>query len=91
MIVLGDFLYQELPSEKVVYIFSKSKLLIKTLSQIKGLLGEQQRTLCWSFIMSCVPSIVSILWELKLSSVSTINHLIDLGVCAVADCTNFIS
>ena len=41
--------------------------------------------------MSCVPSIVSILLALKLSSVSTINHLINLGVCAVADCTNFIS
>ena len=30
------FLYQVLTSEKVVYIFSKSKLLIKTLFQIKG-------------------------------------------------------
>ena len=34
--VLGDFLYQVLTSEKVDYIFSKSKLLIKTLFQIKG-------------------------------------------------------
>ena len=30
------FLYQVLTSEKVDYIFSKSKLLIKTLFQIKG-------------------------------------------------------
>ena len=36
IIALGDFLYQVLTSEKVVYIFSKSKLLIKTLFQIKG-------------------------------------------------------
>ena len=36
LIVLGDFLYQVLTSEKVDYIFSKSKLLIKTLFQIKG-------------------------------------------------------
>ena len=35
-IALGDFLYQVLTSEKVVYIFSKSKLPIKTLFQIKG-------------------------------------------------------
>ena len=34
--VLGNFLVQVLTSEKVVYIFSKSKLLIKTLFQIKG-------------------------------------------------------
>ena len=36
LIVLGDFLNQVLTSEKVVYIFTKSKLLIKTLFQIKG-------------------------------------------------------
>ena len=30
------FLYQVLTSEKVDYIYSKSKLLIKTLFQIKG-------------------------------------------------------
>ena len=30
------FLYQVLTSEKVVYILEKSKLLIKTLFQIKG-------------------------------------------------------
>ena len=41
--------------------------------------------------MSYVPSIVNILEELKLSSVSTINHLIDLGVCALSGCTNFIT
>ena len=41
--------------------------------------------------MLCVPSIVNILRELKLSSVSTINHLIDLGVCALAGCTDFIT
>ena len=58
MIVLGDFLHQVLTSEKFDYIFSKSKLLIKTLFQIKGLSGEQQRTLWLSSIMSCVPSIV---------------------------------
>ena len=34
--VLGDFLYQVLTSEKDEYIFSKSKLLIKTLFQIMG-------------------------------------------------------
>ena len=82
-------MYQVLTSEKFVYIFSKSKMLIKTLFQIKGYYGEQQRTLWWPSIMSCVPSIVSILWELKLSSVSTMNHLIDLGVCALAGCTKF--
>ena len=37
LIVLGDFLHQVLTSEKVVYIFSKSKLFIKTLFQINGL------------------------------------------------------
>ena len=36
MIVLGDLLHQVLASEKVIHIFSKSKLLIKTLFQIKG-------------------------------------------------------
>ena len=41
--------------------------------------------------MSCVPSIVNTLLELKLSSVSTMNHLIDLGVCALAGCKNFIT
>ena len=41
--------------------------------------------------MSCVPSIVNILLELKLCSASTMNHLIDLGVCALVGCTNFIT
>ena len=41
--------------------------------------------------MSCVPSFVNILWELKLSSVSTMNHLIGLGVCALVCYTNFIT
>ena len=40
--------------------------------------------------MSCIWSIVKILEELKLSSASTINHLIDFGVCALVGCTNFI-
>ena len=35
-------------------------------------------------------SIVKILKELKLSSVSTMNHLMDFGVYALAGCTNFI-
>ena len=34
--------------------------------------------------------IVRKLRELKLSSVSTMNHLIDLGACALAGCTHFI-
>ena len=55
------FLYQVLTSEKVDYIFRISKLLVKTLFQIKGKQGEQQRTPWWSSIMSCVPSIVNIL------------------------------
>ena len=33
---------------------------------------------------------MKILLELKLSSVSTMNHLIDVGVCALAVRTNFI-
>ena len=40
--------------------------------------------------MACIRSIVKILKELKLSSVSTINHLIDFGVCALVGCTIFI-
>ena len=33
---------------------------------------------------------MKILKELKLSSVSTMNHLIDIGVSALAGCTFFI-
>ena len=33
---------------------------------------------------------MKILQELKLLSVSTMNHLIDLGVCALSGCTSFI-
>ena len=33
---------------------------------------------------------MKILLELKLSSASTMNHLIDFGVCALAGCTHFI-
>ena len=33
---------------------------------------------------------MKILKELKLSSVSTMKHLIDFGVCALAGCTSFI-
>ena len=33
---------------------------------------------------------MKILSELKLLSVSTMNHLIDFGVCVLAGCTNFI-
>ena len=29
-------------------------------------------------------------YQLKLSSVSTMNHLIDFAVCALAGCTNYI-
>ena len=32
---------------------------------------------------------MEILLELMLSSVSTMNHLIDFGVCALTDCTHF--
>ena len=40
--------------------------------------------------MSCIRCIVKILKELKLSSVSAMNHLIDFGVCALVGCTNYI-
>ena len=30
------------------------------------------------------------LLELKIKSVSTMNHLIDFGVCALVGCTNYI-
>ena len=33
---------------------------------------------------------MKILGKLKLSSVSTMNHVIDFGVCALAGCTNLI-
>ena len=33
---------------------------------------------------------MKILKELKLSSVSTMTHLIDFGGCALASCTHFI-
>ena len=39
---------------------------------------------------SCIRCIVKILEELKLSSVSTMNHLIDSGVRAQVGCTNYI-
>ena len=34
--------------------------------------------------------IVNILWELKLSSVSMVNRVIDFGVCALAGWMDFI-
>ena len=40
--------------------------------------------------MSCIRSSVKILSELKLSSVSTMNHLIEFGVCALVGCTNYM-
>ena len=34
---------------------------------------------------------MNILWDLKLSSVATMNHLNEFGVCELAPCTNSIS
>ena len=44
----------------------------------------------WESIKSCIRCIVKLLEELKLSSVSTMNLLIDFGVCALVGCTNNI-
>ena len=60
-LVFADVLYLVLTSKKVDHIYSKSKLLIKTLFRTMGQKGEQQRKLWWESIKPCIRCIVKIL------------------------------
>ena len=51
---------------------------------------EAKKTMVVIYKVMCTRH-VNILWELKLSSVSTMNHLVDFGVGALAGCIIFIT
>ena len=88
-LVFAEVLYQVLTSKKLILLLANQSCLSKLYFELWD--NKESSKGNWVLIYKIMyTEHCENTSKIELSSVSTKNHLIDFGVCALAGCTNFI-